>query len=368
MDLSKLIEEITNNPSLNFIGFATTPWHVHGLMAAIYKIRETGEVLNGTIFITPHSQTGYAIDGSFFPTIEGIKIETFQKTESLNIRIMKVIDSLYYLTYIRRRGKDYRKIYIVEPWTINSALSGALIRKNRNLRLTHIVYDEGVSTYFPIKYKSTNIPTFIYNQYLKYIVFGFGYKYLSSKSNFILAKLFAETKRGLVENKAILPYYLKALSESPKRWQESIDFSENSVIICTTAWDRAEIKENEDVKLIKSTERILRDMGLSVWFKPHPRDKNFNILYPDVNVLDSSLSIEGILLNCKIKPKAMISISSTILVTSKLFFGIDVIDLSKILDETKIGRYLDEISSFQKVFGNYVPEPKNIEELRACIK
>lgn len=367
VEFDKYIEDISDNVNVNFIGFATTPWHVHGLMASIYRIKKNGAKLKGFIYITPHAQTGYAIDESFFPKIEGIEIKRVQKESSTRDQILKVLYSLFYL-FSNKLKKNTRTVYIVEPWTINSALAGFFIKKIKGLQLTHVVYDEGVSTYFPVKYQSTDIPSYIYNQYLKIIVFGKGLRYLSSKPNFVLAKLFIDTENGLVENKDILPYYLKALSESPKRLKKVIEFSDNSVIICTTAWERTEIIGNEDVKLIQSIDRVLKNMGYRVWYKPHPRDKNFETLYPNVSVLDRDLSIEGILLNCTRKPKVMISISSTILVTSKLFFGLNTIDLSKILDEANIGKYVDEITSFQNVFGNYVLQPKNIEELRGLMK
>lgn len=364
---NKYLEDITNNERFNFIGFATTPWHALGLMASVYKIMESGEKLFGTIYITPHSQTGYSIDHSFFPSIEGIKVERIQKSESIRDRFLKILYSLYYLLRNGNSNKRSRQIYVVEPWCINSSLSGLLVKKIKDINLIHVVYDEGVSTYFSLKFNNSNIPTFIYNQFLKHIVFGKGFKYLSSKSNFVSAKLFAETNNGLVENRTIIPYYFKALSESPKRLHQTIEFGDNSVVICTTAWDRLEIKEDEDVEIIKTVERLLEDMGYKVWFKPHPRDKNFKKLYPNVDILDNRISIEGILLNCTKKPKAMISISSTILVTSKLFFGVKSVDLSKILNAANIGKYVNEVSSFQKVFGNYVLEPEKIEDLRALI-
>lgn len=363
----KYIDDIANNEKINFIGFATTPWHVHGLMASIYKIIENGERLNGKIYIMPHAQTGYAIDESFFPRIDGIKIERAYKNRSIRDKILNVCYSISYLLRNKKQQQLLRNIYIVEPWTVNSALSGAICKRIKDIQLTHVVYDEGVSTYFPIKYKSSNISSFVYNQYLKYIVFGRGLKYLSSRPNFILAKLFDETNKGLIENHSIIPFYLKALSNSPKRMPDSIEFDENSVIICTTAWDRTEIKDKEDVKLIQALATTLKDMGYKIWFKPHPRDKQFNDLYPHVDKIKSDLSIETILLNAKKKPLAMISISSTILVTSKLFFGIKTFDISRMLNNAYIGRYIDEVSSFQTVFGDYVTEPVNIDELRVLI-
>lgn len=359
------IEEIiqwAKTPDVNFIGFATSPWHAHGLIASMNFLKKQGISLKGCIYIRPHSTAGYIINESYLPVNEHIEIR-YQKNEKNSSLVQKLFFSIKY-TFSKTSIVDKRCIYFVESWTVDSSTSGIIAKNVEDIYLHHIVYDEGVATYFPIRLKSRSISEYIKNLFLRFFIYGFGYKYITSNKPYTNTKLFLEGGRKLIENTTIIPYYKEAIKSPTIEDSVNALFDERSVLICTTAWEREEIIDQEDVRIIKLVEECFVTAGYNVVYKPHPRDKNFKKLYGNVAVFDNAgTSIESILLNSFSQPKYVVSISSTILVTCKLFLGLECIDISRLLDKRKIGRYINEISDFQKTFGHLIYEPEHINQL-----
>lgn len=177
--------------------------------------------------------------------------------------------------------------------------------------------------------------------------------------------MFLNKNGRLIPNQVIIPYYVHEIRNSISCVSKNnIRFVKKCILICTTAWCRKEIVDSEDVRLIKSIKTELERNGYSVIFKPHPRDLNFCALYGDVEIMPvGNISLESVLLNATIRPHAVISISSTTLVTSKLLAGIPSFDVSQMLNINKIGTYKDEVYSFRKVFGSYIESPASIIKL-----
>lgn len=368
MTFKDYLPNIVANKQLNILAFATTPWHIHGVVASLMCLQDLGVSINGIVFITPHSLTGYVIDESYFNTVPYLKVKKIEKEHLSAWGILnKTIISIGYI--LKANKQAHRVIWFIEPWTVNAYYCGIMAKHLENLEIRHVVYDEGVSTYFPIKLRSTNLLCRIQNLYTKHITFGFGYRHIQTTKQLISAKLFNVTNKGqLVTNDYIIPYYKKAIKRHPDYNFENYTIEPNTILICTTAWERKEIVNNEDVILFHTIANALLQKGYRILFKQHPRDCCFSELYEGFSVMPQSKnSLESILLSSKTLPNAVISISSTILVTCKLFLNIKAIDASRLLDKSMIGRYIDEITAFQSTFGHYVESPSTLEEMMTLL-
>ena len=272
----------------------------------------------------------------------------------------------FFIRYVFRRDvPPKRVIWYIEPWTVNAYHCGLLTKNIPMLGIRHVVYDEGVSTYFPIKLESKGLGSWLQNFYTSNITFGFGFEHIQKTKWFLSAKLFDKPESGQLEkNIVIIPYYVKAISHFSKNTDEDYAITPNTILICTTAWERKEIVTDEDVRVIRSIANELQKRGYSVLFKRHPRDSHFSGFYGCYPVMmQGKQSLESILLSVKTLPAAVVSISSTILVTCKLFLDIRTIDASRLLDASKIGRYVNEVTAFQSTFGHYVESPSSLEEM-----
>lgn len=365
LSLKEAIKHSLTNTT-NFFGVVTTPWHIHGLLASIKYLKSQNVNLIGTIFITPHAVTGYCIKKDDIPYIEGINVITIDdRNISFLQRIIKIFYSFLYILRPHEDAKDKCAFYLVVPRVENAYISEIVSKTLKNIEIIHCVYDEGVATYFPFSIESTNLKEKLLNLYLKHIVYGWGRKKIESKCMVFNTQLFLYRNGRLIPNQVIIPFYVHEIRNSISCVSKNnICFAKKCILICTTAWRRKEIVDSEDVRLIKSIKTEFEKNGYSVIFKPHPRDLNFCALYGDVEIMPvGKISLESVLLNSTIRPHAVISISSTTLVTSKLLAGIPSFDVSQMLNINKIGTYKDEVYSFRKVFGSYIASPTSIIEL-----
>lgn len=365
MSFEEEIKNLSNKAEINFIATATTPWHAHGIVACIYYLRTRGFNPVGYIFILPHSMTGYALEKSLFPDLPELTIKRIEKRPlSLFENLKKIYLSVDYFFLRAKRSKHKRILYYVEPWTIDAAQSNIITRHIKDVSIRHIVYDEGVATYFPINLQSNSVSEKIKNLFTKHVTFGIGYRFLVSKGLVTSAKLFNQVGHTIETNTLIIPFYKQAIKSFHTNKSNNYSFPPKTVLICTTAWERKEIVDQEDVRLIKFVNSLLKERGAAVVFKPHPRDYKFQESYHEVPMtLNAKESLESILLGSSTLPVCVLSISSTILVTSRLFFNLKSIDLSGLLDAKKIGRYIDETTAFRNAFGNYVSSPTSIADL-----
>ena len=61
-----IINVIRNQPSINFIAFAITPWHALSIDALILKLNTQGVNIKAAIVIVEHCQSGYVINEHHF--------------------------------------------------------------------------------------------------------------------------------------------------------------------------------------------------------------------------------------------------------------------------------------------------------------
>ena len=127
-----------------------------------------------------------------------------------------------------------------------------------------------------------------------------------------------------------------------------------------------QIKNNADLELYKKIISALSEKNIGVVFKPHPRDKDlsrYDCLDCFVDA-DNTVSQEAILASLDVKPCAVLSFTSTSLVTSPLFYGVKTASLNSLLPKENVQlTLLNEFSNFKKAFGSIAAVPDDFDEL-----
>ena len=364
----QLKEEIRKCPDLNFIASVITPWHTLGVEASLLWLQDNGFKPNGICLVTSHYTYGFVCDESIFTNTSSKKFRILPGGKTKSEKIKDKIFLYKFIFHNRKRQRDEQPFYIISTKCNTNIASYAY----KLLPLRHIVYvnmEEGVGAYLdtvnPIIPKITSLKTFL--------------KYLNVKNNILLNKyvvkhhdvinnslFIVEKDERLIKNERILPYYAEAIRIKAAKVVDPSDSIElgSTIIICTTAWERRQIQDDEDMRVLRIVCDYLYEKGYKIVLKPHPRDSFFADKAEELHagILGFSYPMESI---CALsRPKAIVSFSSTILVTGKLFWNIPGFCLSEMLDKSKISPfYLKETGNFHKVFSEYVAFPKSVEEI-----
>lgn len=147
-------------------------------------------------------------------------------------------------------------------------------------------------------------------------------------------------------NSVAIDYYKEILhSKITDLYNETYNVEplRKSVIICTQAYKRDKIYKNTDISTLKQLINSLNAKGFKVILKPHPYEKDAAIYYSHLNCeifTNNNISFEYIITYLKGDIKALISFSSTVLVTAKLFYNVNAIALTNIVEIENYGQYI----------------------------
>lgn len=373
------IDIVKENPSINFISEAWTPWHAIGIDALIMKLQDSGVVVNAAIIIAPHEYGGYVINESnfknncsfFYKLSQNTEVTITNKKDSLFSKI-HAIYSFYKFVFcdLHETVKHVRFYYSSPLFTFPSIASGLY---NLGKHVVFIKSEEGVGSYMGTLSEPYTRWSYVHSfsdfrSYFRYTLFGRYIVNLTHES--YVARLFKNKSKGIIPNIDIYPYFSKVLKLYENEFVGKInkDDIKRSIFICTTAWERNKIIDNEDLHVLKSVCDFLYSKGHKLYLKTHPRDFFFKLYRKELHA--EILDTLGLPIECLLeysKPLAIISFSSTVLVNAKMFWNIPVFCLSNLLNRAKIDQtYLKEIDSFKTVFGQfigYVNEPDKISIL-----
>lgn len=375
----EILNLISKHSNINFIARVISPFHASSVFASILWIEETKNVkIKPIIVIAKHSVNGFVINESFFKSIEAdLYFEDAQHEYASNNNEYRSISKIKKKV---KRARLFLKKY--------SFFFKGIIRKNNKQELyyyTHGIHDEyisegicdlgrrpifllgeeGCASYIGTAYWESFPPCpkptsrdgiYKFRHFLRDVVFyRFAIKHMHEYHN---CRLFISKSKKLIPNKDLIPYYEKAFKMCYDIVSLDVDKNdiEQSVILCTTAWYRDKIKEDEDLRVLKRICGFIREKGFHIFLKLHPRDTYFASKIEDLGC--DLLDTKGLVLESVFtwsKPKAVISFSSTALITAKLIWNIPVYCLSKMLDREMIDEfYLEEIDGFYNAFEDNV--------------
>lgn len=369
------LEAAKDDVNYNLVVVAFTPWHALSIDALILYLRQQHVQVNAAIVITAHPQTGFAIDETFFTNDcatyyydsffhdEAIRNEKPVIKNQVN-RIKGIWN--YYKGVFSKRSSLPILYYVTNSYPWMMVVRRLQSELHKNVIITYS--EEGVASYMgtladPNQMKIRGLREL--RDFIRYQVFG-NYVYRAFHPK-VSMKIFHKGLFGLRINTSVLPYYRESFAALNRQKRLKIDSSliEQSIIICTTAWDRKQVYDDEDLRVLKNVCDYLRCRGVNILLKTHPRDTFFA---QKADMLDAQLfETDAFPMECiceACRPKGIISFSSTILVTAKVFWNIPTCCLADMLDISKVGEiYKKEVQCFKRTFEKFtqfISSPEDI--------
>lgn len=361
-----LLNWLERNPNINFVGRAITPWHAIGVDAAIKYLQNQGKSMNGLCLVLPHKQTGFSCREDVFLNNVSEKMCLDIQASGLSDFFKKIVYYFFLFFGNKSSGSDF---YIIGSQA-DAIVASIAYRFFPKRRFKFILVDEGVAAYMGTlkrkKPKVKSLSSLI--DVVKYFHFYYmGTVFVAKHHDIKDCRLLKKIGERLAPNDFIIPFYKQAISERKNTFLErtiSID-KERTFVICTTAWARDKIEDDEDLRVLKIVCDSLHHRGFDLLLKTHPRDSFFSNHAEELHCKPIDLgrgSMESIC--AQISFKGVISFSSTVLVTAKLLYGISSYCLSDMLCRDKINSfYLEEIDSFKKTFFSNVSFISNAREI-----
>lgn len=359
----------------NFLAFAVTPWHAHGIDSAIKMLCDNGVKLKGIIVIYPHALSGILLDeNNFIYKNKGnfkFAILEFQREKVLLKSLIEQIKYLYSKT-----DEDSRKLYFVKAWRPNCQLSGKIYSKLKGIRIHHIIVDEGLATYLNtwksnLKMSNINIVSIMRagKRLLTYIQQDILFNgMIRKKHDYTQMTVLIKKGSVLEKNSFAIKYYKEIIKAHAKDIDiETVEPMKNKVVICTQPYfDAGDVRNDADLDIYKLLCDQCRRKGIEIVIKPHPREKSIERLKNSgMGVIDVGMySQESILAALgDNKPVALIGFNSTALINAVLFFDIPVMSVVKLIDLNMFDYHtIYDMKLFAKTFGNYVVMPEDEAE------
>lgn len=376
-DIKNILKQ---NSKINVIACAITPWHALGVISSVKKIASVHKDVKVLIIIMKHNDTGYAIDERSFEYISNDVFDIYYLDDD-NVSVAKkmlkniILPCKNIITANKINTQLENDFHIVYPYKINLDFLGMVYSTRKNHNIKFVISDEGIGTYMKSEEEWDREVLNAGNNKLKYIMkkINLSYSNMFNKKCIEIIKrkgllfdwniLVKNQDKKLVNNECILPFYKQMFSES-KKVENSIY---NGAIVINTQcyYDSGWIDNDFDIDLLKIVCIIARKNKVPVVLKTHPREKNVQRYKELPCTLDvrNGISQEEIFASTEIKPLCVIGLTTTTLVTLKLFFDVEAISLAKIgLSKSNNNSLNNHMHNFINTFNNQVLIP-NDEEL-----
>lgn len=370
--LEELVECVANSEECNFVGVAITPWHAHGIDCAIEYYSKLYS-LNGIICINKHRETGYALGK-----------DNFYNLDKGTFRIVKLVNNtvstkkfqrkktVYCIqSYFRKRkGREIITASADHPWISFGTL---LSKRLSTIDVKYYVMDEGLATY--MTHAKQNVKRSSYNflkRFVSKIRTEISEQMKYAHLNVVDGKLLRKQRNELLANEQSIIAYKKIIQKGAERVSaEEYSQYANAIIISTQLYNETgDIVDGADISLIHEIYTKLVDNGEKVIIKLHPRTMNYSVYNQSMDIdVRKDFSQEVIFSKLEQLPKAVISFTSTSLVTAKLFWGMPCFSLVDLVDKSKMSNYARiEFEAFKNEFGNIVDIVTDMDSLLNNIK
>lgn len=375
------VGSLIKNEQINFVGVAITPWHAHGIDCAIKYLQDNGIEVKGVVIISLAVKQGKITHLLTEDNFVNTCCKYYKREAIFDSSLMHILETLkdnYLATKVyNNQNPNGRPLYIATAWHPNIDLLMSLrnhLGEGYNFKM--MVVEEGLSTYFPqvkswkhiwsttktSKKGISLVMSVLLRQFSLWLIARF-----ENNTQWTNLNLLLEQDKELHPNPLATKYYRKILTEfcSKNVQQYAISDFNGCIIICTMAYMHSEIENDSDVTSLTAVVKALQQAGHTVYIKPHPRDVDYRQRYAPLccQFIEIPYSVETLMVKFPYI-KAIISFSSTSLVTAKMLFGINAISILNIIEQEKYGDYIkDEMKSFVACFSNLVDIPKDIDEM-----
>lgn len=349
----------------DFVAVAMTSWHVMGILSVLLRFYDTGKVKKGIIVIERYYELGWAVSEELFALLGGRDIRIVRLTDLPKLSRGSFLHWALN-TPKKRTAQDF---YCLVPQVPMPLLSRDLERMFRSRSIVTVIVDEGLGTYTRSVWGFVHLCTSDLGNWgerfnvasewtQRYAAKGV----LSCAHRLIDCNLFRKLPLRIAANDPAIAAYRRMYRDMGK----GIDFSDYShyrdaVIVSGQAYTSSGVMyENEDVSVLTGICSYLRAKQVPVIIKPHPREMHRERYQPllDMGCLlesDQQYPMELILANLKGRPRGIVGMTSTPLITAKLFWGIPTYSIVRLLRPGHMRKDLGkEMDSFRMKFRKYV--------------
>lgn len=371
-----------SNDKCNFLAWAITPWHVHGVHAALEFFKRQGIKTTGYIYIQDHHETGKVVSKELINGLDDeieVKDEAEYKGHQNNIIQNTILIIKKLLTMKKAETED--TVYVVIPHRPKYSLLGEL----KNSRIIYVIVDEGIGTYIipekqwikescRVSCKANGEGKIIY--WLKLLQENYLWKWydkiLKKKGCYIDLRFFVKNNvNQYVPNKLALDIY-KSVMHIDAKSDEEYTYNFSKYVILNPPLNAANnYSDEQDIQVIKKCVEICKDNGIEVIVKPHPRERNLERYGSMGCIIEKRINIsqEEIVSSSKIKPICVIGFTSTTLITLKYLFDVNTISICGLLDADKLSdTEKNKIMLFNNAFSQLVERPCDYNEMEEMIK
>ncbi len=387
LDHDELLEYLAHN-NIDVIAVAISHWHALGIDAFLYDLSNKYErKVQALVLILPHEQDGYIISEKDFldDDYADIKFHYLDKrpenqnfiTERIPNFISNYMNMFAGIRNIRSRT-GLNNLYLLSPHLPYIEL--LMYFKNTLISTKYkpafVLVDEGYASY--ISKENWDILT---TEYLSEADYSFVDKMsnkvfrsvdnvlrdMVTRSMPVEKRFLFRLESGLKINDDICSSYKEVL-KLRKNDLNMKHFDRSVLIISQPFSELNRISQKEELQFMDSLIKFINKKGLKPILKPHPREKveKYNKLIDcDFDVIGNNFPVEEIIPN--LNPKCVIGYSSTALLNSKVFYGINAVSLSDIMHSISEDEIDDEEQEFKHLTGNYINFVENIEDIEEFI-
>lgn len=376
--ITKIRSYIRKNKDSSFLALVRSAWHAMGLIAVIKKMDQRGIRIKGLVLIE-ESEAGILVSDTLFQNLGEIEVYRVPLNSICVPYSIKDIQKIAHPLRTTLLQESFFVIFPFRPHYDMMKIASDMTEK----QICAIIIDEGLGTYMRNDFEwyhgevgGAIDPKKIYqNFFSKYCKERLALFILRRKGlvkNFNLFLI--DAKGSLYRNPQIAKYYPQVIREY-FREKDRVSICqkyENAVMIVLQKYHvENKIRNDEDLHILRKICKYLTEKGEHVIVKPHPRELEHG-RYMELGCEidpDSGIPAETIFETLSIKPKCIIGITSTVLVTGPFFWNIPAISMLNLFDPKQIETELrSEFRTFNKRFSAYVYAPKTIEEFKEVYK
>lgn len=364
-----LVRRLKRDRSINYLAIITSSWHYLSVLSTIKWLKETRHIGKGIVLVCEHLTDGHIINEDLLRVGASVDMEVY------DFKYSALATSAEVRRYLLNHNSFGIPFYIMKPVIPKLEFSVYLYNNNVRKNIVHITIEEGLATYMRDwkmwameELREINFVN-LWKE-IKQRTWGkiISEKLLRMHNEFIENTLFLNMGGRWIQNRQAIDY-LKSILEELKDHYDFTPYEnyQNSIIICTQPYgEQKRILHNADIVVIRKLCEMAQENNQHVIIKPHPREKHLE-KYQGFGVeidMRNSVPLEFVLAGIKIKPKFILGITTTTLVTGKLLWNIPCISLVNLISRVDCTKdFAGEANNFCRVFSDIVEIPKDFNNI-----
>lgn len=360
--------------AIDFLAVAMTSWHVMGVLSVLLRLYDTKKISKGIIVIERYYELGWAVSEELFSLLYDRDI---QVVRLMDLPKLSQRDFLHWAagTPKKRTGNE---CYCIVPQVPMPLIARDLEKLFPKRDVVHAIIDEGLGTY------TRSVWGFVHLCTADLSNWGERFNVAAEWTQRYAAKAVLSCAHRLIDCNLFrkLPLHIRSNAPAISAYRRmyramgsGIDFSEyahyeNAVIISGQPYTSSGVMyKNEDITALREVCTYCRAKKIPVIIKPHPREMHRERYQPllDMGCLlepNQQYPMELIFANLKEKPLGIVGMTSTPLITAKLFWDIPTYSIVGLLHPENMRKDLwKEMVSFRRKFKKYVKMIKEPAEI-----